>query len=166
MVNTKRLWLILTLVMFASFGVLGLIGREIHVKAPPVPARVVSQDGDVLFTEADVATGRQAWQSAGGMQLGSIWGHGAYLAPDWSADWLHRESVALLEGWGQADYGMSFDALDTERQAALQARLKQEMSVNRYDPETGDLIVSVDRAQAIRSFCDCSWISRPTSSGT
>ena len=151
MVNTKRLWLILTLVMFASFGVLGLIGREIHVKAPPVPARVVSQDGDVLFTEADVATGRQAWQSAGGMQLGSIWGHGAYLAPDWSADWLHRESVALLEGWSQADYGMSFDALDTERQAALQARLKQEMSVNRYDPETGDLIVSVDRAQAIRS---------------
>jgi nitric oxide reductase large subunit len=27
---------------------------------------------------------------------GSIWGHGGYLAPDWSADWLHREALSLL----------------------------------------------------------------------
>ena len=106
MTNTRKLWLILTLITIGSFGVLGLIGREIYVTAPPVPARVVSEDGTVLFTGADVDTGRQAWQSAGGMQLGSIWGHGAYLAPDWSADWLHRESVALLDGWSQAEFGM------------------------------------------------------------
>jgi nitric oxide reductase subunit B len=151
MANTKRLWLILTLVMLTSFGALGLLGREIHVKAPPVPARVISEDGSVLFTSADVDTGRQAWQSAGGMQLGSIWGHGAYLAPDWSADWLHRESVALLDGWSQKEFGMPFADLHPERQAALQARLKQEMATNRYDPKTGDLVVSLDRATAIKS---------------
>jgi nitric oxide reductase subunit B len=151
MANTKRLWLILTLVMLTSFGALGLLGREIHVKAPPVPARVISEDGSVLFTSADVDTGRQAWQSAGGMQLGSIWGHGAYLAPDWSADWLHRESVTLLDGWSQKEFGMPFADLHPERQAALQARLKQEMATNRYDPKTGDLVVSVDRATAIKS---------------
>jgi len=60
MANTKRLWLILTLVMITSFGALGLLGREIHIKAPPVPARVVSDDGAVLFTRADIDTGRQA----------------------------------------------------------------------------------------------------------
>jgi nitric oxide reductase subunit B len=149
--STKKLWLILTLVMITSFGILGLLGREIHLQAPPVPARIVSDDGTVLFTRADVQIGRQAWQSAGGMQLGSIWGHGAYLAPDWSADWLHRESVALLDGWSQAETGKPFAQLDNEHQAALQARLKQEMATNRYDPETGDLFVSVDRAAAIRA---------------
>ena len=127
MANIKKLWLILTLVMITSFGILGLLGREIHVKAPPVPARVVSDDGTVLFTGADIDTGRKAWQSAGGMQLGSIWGHGAYLAPDWSADWLHRESTALLEGWSRAQSGQAFADLRPERQAALQARLKREM---------------------------------------
>jgi nitric oxide reductase subunit B len=148
--NTKKLWMILALVMITSFGILGLLGREIYLQAPPIPARVVSDDGSVLFTTADVQTGRQAWQSAGGMQLGSIWGHGAYLAPDWSADWLHREVVALLDGWSQAAAGKPFDQLDPERQAALQARLKQEMATNRYQPDTGDLFVSVDRAAAIR----------------
>jgi nitric oxide reductase subunit B len=149
--STKRLWLILTLVMIASFGVLGLLGREIHVKAPPVPERVVSQDGTILFTRGDIETGRQAWQSAGGMQLGSIWGHGAYLAPDWSADWLHRESVALLDGWAMQQFGTPFDGLDAERQAALKARLKQEMAANRYDAATGVLTVSDDRAAAVRA---------------
>jgi nitric oxide reductase subunit B len=148
--NTKKLWLILGLVMITSFGVLGLLGREIYLQAPPIPPRVVSDDGSVLFTAADVETGRQAWQSAGGMQLGSIWGHGAYLAPDWSADWLHREAVAMLDGWSQAEAGKPFDQIDPERQAALQARLKQEMATNRYQPDTGDLFVSVDRAAAIR----------------
>ena len=137
--------------MLTSFGVLGLLGREIYVTAPPVPARVVSEDGTVLYTGADVDTGRQAWQSAGGMQLGSIWGHGAYLAPDWSADWLHRESMALLDGWSQAEFGMTFAQLHPEKQAALQARLQQEMSANRYDATTGDLVVSADRAAAIKS---------------
>src|SRR6185436_15365414 len=151
MINTRKLWLILTLITISSFGVLGLLGREIYVTAPPVPARVVSEDGTVLYTGADVDTGRQAWQSAGGMQLGSIWGHGAYLAPDWSADWLHRESMALLDGWSQAEFGMTFAQLHPEKQAALQARLKQEMSANRYDAATGDLTVSVDRAAAIKS---------------
>ena len=148
MTNTRKLWLILTLIMISSFGVLGLLGREIYVQAPPVPARIVSEDGTVLYTGADVDTGRQAWQSAGGMQLGSIWGHGAYLAPDWSADWLHRESMALLDGWSQAEFGMPFAELHPEKQAALQARLKQEMAANRYNAATGDLVVSIDRAAA------------------
>ena len=65
---------------------------------PPIPARRCSpRRGDVLYTRADIEQGRQVWQSIGGHQLGSIWGHGSYVAPDWSADWLHREAIAWLE---------------------------------------------------------------------
>lgn len=149
--STKKLWLVLGLVMITSFAILGLLGREIYVTAPPVPERIVDQDGAVLFSAEDIQTGRMAWQSAGGMQLGSVWGHGAYLAPDWSADWLHRESVALLDLWSTAEAGRPFGELDPEHQAALQARLKDEMRTNGYDPETRQLTVSNDRAAAIRT---------------
>jgi hypothetical protein len=47
---------------------------------------------------------------AGGQQLGSVWGHGSYLAPDWSADWLHREAIALREIWAQRDFGAAYAA--------------------------------------------------------
>src|SRR5690606_5883514 len=89
------------------------------------------------------------WQSMGGMQVGSIWGHGSYVAPDWSADWLHREAVALLDFWAQREYGGAYDALGAELRAALKERLKTEMRTNTYDPATGSITVSADRAAAI-----------------
>ena len=148
--TTNRLWLLLALVMAASFAVLGLQGREIHRMAPPIPTQVVAASGDVLFTREDIQTGQLAWQSMGGQQVGSIWGHGGYVAPDWSADQLHRESVALLDIWAGRDFGMKYSALDAERQAGLKARLKAEMRTNTHDPATGVITVSDDRAAAIR----------------
>ena len=74
----------------------GIFGKEVYRKAPPIPERVAVSDGTLVFTKDDILTGQQVWQSTGGQQLGTIWGHSAYQAPDWSADWLHRESVALL----------------------------------------------------------------------
>ena len=58
----------------------------------PMPQRRRHRSGQTLYTRADIERGRQVWQSIGGQQLGSIWGHGSYVAPDWTADWLHREA--------------------------------------------------------------------------
>ncbi len=98
MKQTKRLWWTLGVVFVLSFTALGLIGGEIYRKAPPVPLEVLTTAGDRVFSKDDIQRGRQVWQTTGGQQLGSIWGHGGYLAPDWSADWLHREALALLGG--------------------------------------------------------------------
>ncbi|ACJ01317.1 nitric-oxide reductase large subunit [Rhodospirillum centenum] len=147
--QTRRLWLVLALVMAASFAALGLMGRQIHREAPPMPEAVVRADGSVLFSRDDIEQGRLAWQSMGGMQVGSIWGHGGYLAPDWSADWLHREAVALLDLWAGRERGMPFASLDAEAQAALTSRLTREIRTNSYDPAAGSITVSDDRAAAI-----------------
>jgi nitric oxide reductase subunit B len=80
-----------------------------------------------------IQQGQEAWLAAGGQQLGTVWGHGSYLAPDWSADWLHREALALLDVRAQQQYQLPFAQLDTAKQAALQAVLKQEMRANTYD---------------------------------
>ncbi|HTH50776.1 MAG TPA: hypothetical protein VL501_02520, partial [Pyrinomonadaceae bacterium] len=92
----KRLWLILGSVMVISFAVLGYIGVEIYHQAPPTPEQVITTGGKVLLTKEDINNGQNVWQAMGGMQVGSIWGHGSYVAPDWSADYLHRESVFIL----------------------------------------------------------------------
>ena len=150
MSNTRKLWLGLATLLVVSFGVLLWAGTEIFRTAPPMPEKVLSESGQVVYTRADMEKGRQVWQSMGGMQLGSIWGHGGYVAPDWSADWLHRESVALLDMWARADGGMAtYAQLPDEEQAALRSRLKSVMRTNTYDPATGTITLPDDRAVAI-----------------
>ncbi|HXG81777.1 MAG TPA: nitric-oxide reductase large subunit [Sphingomicrobium sp.] len=151
MTYNKKLWAWLAGIFFISFGILGLLGREIYVQAPPVPERVVTAGGDQLYSASDIQSGREVWQTLGGMQLGSVWGHGGYVAPDWGADWLHRESTALLDIWATKQGAANFAALDSEEQAALKERLKQELRANRYDPTSGTITVSDDRAKAIAS---------------
>ena len=60
---------------------------------PPIPARIVSSNGVVVVADGDIGRGQNVWQALGGMEVGSIWGHGSYVAPDWTADWLHREAT-------------------------------------------------------------------------
>ena len=145
----RKLWWTLIAVLTVTFAILGISGVEVYRKAPPIPAEVVTTSGDVLMTRDDILAGQSAWQSTGGMQLGSIWGHGAYQAPDWSADWLHRELVAWLDLAAQETHGKPFDALDVDQKAALTHRLKTEYRTNSLDEATGVVTVSDRRAQAI-----------------
>jgi nitric oxide reductase subunit B len=149
MTDTRKLWKVLAAIMVLSFGTLLFLGREIYLTAPPVPSAVQTTTGTTVFTKEDIQTGRLVWQTTGGHQLGSIWGHGAYVAPDWSADWLHREAVGLLDLWATREHGKAFDALDVGQQGALKARLQQEMRANTYNAETGVITVSEDRATVI-----------------
>ncbi|MFC4297975.1 MAG: nitric-oxide reductase large subunit [Castellaniella sp.] len=145
----KKLWWTLIGVLIVAFGILGWMGKEVYNQAPPIPAQVVTADGKVLMTETQILDGQSAWQSAGGMTVGSIWGHGAYQAPDWTADWLHRELSAWLDLAAQEKSGVNFAQLDGDAQAMLQRRLKEEYRKNTYDAATGAVTVSDRRAQAI-----------------
>ena len=146
----RKLWWLLAAMFFASFTALGLIGGEIYQKAPPVPARFVAEDGAVLYTRADVDRGRLVWQSMGGHQLGSIWGHGSYVAPDWTADWLHRESIAHLDRLARERGAAEWLDLPVPARAEAQALLQEQVRVNTYDAAADDVVVSARRAAAIR----------------
>ena len=71
----KRLWLALAVVSIGSFAVLLHQGRAVDRGKPPIPERVVTETGAVLFTGEDILAGQAVWQSIGGHQVGSIWGH-------------------------------------------------------------------------------------------
>ncbi|HET6952131.1 MAG TPA: nitric-oxide reductase large subunit [Acidimicrobiales bacterium] len=149
--RTRILWIALAVVVAGSFAVLGGMGFRIDDEKPPIPLRVVTSEGDEITDRAEIQRGQAVWQAMGGHQIGSIWGHGAYVAPDWTADWLHREATFVLDRWA-ADEGVAdFDALGTEQRAALGARLVEVIRTNTYDADTGVVTLDPVRAEAYES---------------
>jgi nitric oxide reductase subunit B len=118
----RKLWIVLGLVVGISFLILGIVGYKGITSAPPIPHQVVTTEGRVLFDETTIRDGQNVWQSIGGQEIGSIFGHGAYVAPDWTADYLHREATRVS------------NPLSLRR--------------NTYDTATGVLTISDERARA------------------
>ena len=75
----------MAIVMVLGFAGLILITTLSYRNAPPIPARVVDQEGALVFSADDVGEGQAVFLKYGLMANGSIWGHGAYLGPDFSA---------------------------------------------------------------------------------
>lgn len=146
----RKLWWLLIAILIVTFSTLGYFGREVYRHAPPIPGQVVADDGRILMTHDSILDGQTAWQSVGGMQLGSIWGHGAYQAPDWTADWLHRELTNWLEIAAQESFGKPYAELNGAQQNSLQYELKTTYRTNTYDSASDKVVVSKRRAQAIQ----------------
>lgn len=148
----KKIWTIFIFVVVSSFAALIWVGTEIYQTQPPIPEKVVIKGTtDVFYNKSDIQIGQNVWESIGGMEVGSIWGHGSYVAPDWSADWIHREAEYLLNFWAQKDYNSTFDALDVEKQGALKARLVKEIRTNTYNESDGSITISKARLAAIKA---------------
>ena len=126
----RRLWLLFVVVLVVSFAVLGWIGTRIYQEAPPIADKVVTSDGKVVIDTGEIEAGQNVWQSMGGMEVGSIWGHGSYVAPDWTADCLHREAMFILDRWANQAFGSDYEHLNEEQQAQLSGRLTQLMRTN------------------------------------
>jgi nitric oxide reductase subunit B len=147
---------VLLFVVVAAFSVLIFGGAKIYEHKPPIPERVVAPTGDVVLTGEDIRLGQRAYLSRGGQQTGSVWGHGAYLAPDWSADALHRTGLVTAglarglapdaaRGFTQAD----LEALDAGERGRVEAEVKAELRQNRYDAATETLTLSPGQAAAV-----------------
>lgn len=148
----KRTWTIFIAVIVLSFTTLIWVGTDIYQTQPPIPEKVLVEGSNtLLYSKADIQTGQNVWESIGGMEVGSVWGHGSYVAPDWSADWIHREAEYMLEAWSQRDYMQPYGTLDNEQKAMLKARLIKDIRTNTYDTKTGIIRISPARLAAIKS---------------
>lgn len=163
--TTKRLWLGLALVMGISFAILIFFGTDIYRQAPPIPKAVLSASGDTLFTGQEIKDGQNVWQSIGGQTVGSIWGHGAYIAPDWTADYLHREALLVLAA-SAAKEGKVYERLSAEEQALYKERMKQALRKNTYDASSNTLVYTNERAAPSGNYPStiviCSCMIRPS----
>ncbi|MDM9384875.1 nitric-oxide reductase large subunit [Chlorogloeopsis sp. ULAP01] len=144
-------WLVLICII--AFTALLLAGAAIWKNAPPVPEIVRSQQQEIIFTKAEIQAGQETYLARGGQHIGSIWGHGSYLAPDWTADVLHRWGLATAgvlyndnPDFSQAD----LEALPAAEKASLQAQVSQEFKTNRYDFETHELILTNAQTEGLK----------------
>jgi nitric oxide reductase subunit B len=147
----KKIWFGFWAVIILSFAVLGWIGVRIYQEAPPIPAQVVTTAGVTLISPGEITEGQNVWQAMGGMELGTVWGHGSYVAPDWTADWLHRECVYILDRWAIELSGRKFAQLNPDQQASLTSRITRMMKTNTFDPATGTITIDPIRAEAFES---------------
>src|SRR5689334_16465437 len=89
-----------TLTFLLGFAILGYLPTRVYEDHPPIPAKVVYESGETIFTEDDIRSGQELFLTYGLMQYGSIYGHGAYLGPDFTADYLHRQAVEMHKLYG------------------------------------------------------------------
>lgn len=130
------------LVMIVGFSVLGIVTALTYSNAPPIPDKVLSEAGQILFTGADIEAGQDVFLKFDLMEHGTLWGHGAYLGPDYTADNLHRIGISVREYLAGEKFGRSFDELSQDERAAVSKAARVDLKTNRYDPKTKTLALS------------------------
>ena len=123
-------------------GMLGLIFMSVQAYryAPPIPGQVVDSDGKEIFSGQEIEAGQQVFLKYGLMQNGSIWGHGSYLGPDFSAQYLHELSLETGQIIAKQEFGADLLALDASQRALVDSRVAILLKENRYDPVSKQLI--------------------------
>ncbi|MBP7861827.1 nitric-oxide reductase large subunit [bacterium] len=130
------------LVFIVGFSLLIFMGHETSTQAPPIPEKVVTADDKLLFTGTDILNGQAVFQKYGLMDVGSIFGHGAYNGPDFSAEYLHKQAVVTLQNQALSQYKKNYADLSRAQQGALKDALSEELKKNRYDTKSHNLIYS------------------------
>jgi nitric oxide reductase subunit B len=134
--------------MVLGFAVLILLTVKAYQNAPPIPAQVVDPAGAILFTSDDVAAGQQVFLKHGLMDNGTIWGHGGYLGPDFSAQYLHDWALDVADHLAHERFSHSDAELTPEQQATIDGAVAAELKQNRYDPATGVLTLTASGADS------------------
>lgn len=128
------------LVVLFGFFVLGLLAYRTYTEQPPIPERVVDPAGQTIFTRDDVMSGQEVFLRNGLMEYGSIFGHGAYLGPDYTAEYLHDAALHVRESYGGADSDRA------------RSRTIEDFQTNRYDYGAETLEYTAAQADAFRAL--------------
>jgi nitric oxide reductase subunit B len=154
--NNHRQRAILLFTIVVGFTLLLFGGAKINEHKPPIPGRVVDTAGNVVFTGEDIVAGQKLYLARGGQHVGSVWGHGSYLAADWSADALHRTALTtagLVRGLAPSAAGAfaqaDLEALEPGERGRVSALVKQELKQNRYDAGSDTLTLSPGQVAAM-----------------
>jgi len=138
------------LVMIAGFSVLSLVTVLTYTNAPPIPEQVTDGTGNVVFTGADIERGQEVFLKYGLMEHGTLWGHGAYLGPDYSAEYLHRLSEVTRDTIAAEKYGKLFVQLSPDERSVASAETMTVLKENRYEPASRTLRLSPGEVAAYR----------------
>ena len=132
----------LIIIFVLEFAVLLWVttGNYYRNSEPPIPENVIDSSGSVIFSKADIQHGQQVFLEKALMENGSIWGHGAYLGPDFSAQYLHNLVLEVRIYLAEKKFHLSVDSLNPGQQASLIGLTKNYLAENRYNAKTHSLL--------------------------
>ncbi len=146
--------------LIALFGALAvaLVGYYYTEQdLPPYPEKVVAENGAILTGKDRIMTGQQVWQKYGLMDLGSVWGHGTYRGPDFTAQALHNMGMNMRRKLALDKYGTAYESLEIDLKGSVDAVVIDQIKTNQYDPNSDSLkLTSLQEAALIenRKFYD------------
>jgi nitric oxide reductase subunit B len=146
------------LVLVIGFAVLIWMSVRVYEDAPPIPENVVGPSGETIFTRKDILAGQEVFLKYGLMENGTIWGHGAYLGPDFSAEYLHTLAMDASAHLSKQYYHREWPDLTSTERAAVTAEVQQLLKQNRYNPQTKTLTFTLPEVMSygnqIRKWTD------------
>jgi nitric oxide reductase subunit B len=138
------------IILVVGFSVLIWVTARIYVDAPPIPGKVLGPSGETVFTRDDILAGQQVFLKYGLMENGTLWGHGAYLGPDFSAEYLHTLTLDAGDTIAQQRYHRSLAELNEMEQYAVTAEVQQLFRQNRYDGQADTLTFTQSEVDSYR----------------
>ena len=117
---------------------------------PPYPGKVVTESGEVLTGKDQIMAGQHVWQEYGLMSLGSVWGHGTYRGPDFTAQSLYKMGQYMRMYQAEHEYGKRYEALTDEQRGGIDHIVIKQIKTNRYDPATDTLTLTPLQADALK----------------
>ncbi|MGE3534663.1 MAG: nitric-oxide reductase large subunit [Parachlamydiales bacterium] len=143
------IWRIITFaVMIVGFCILGYVTSLAYDNTPPIPKRIVDPSGKILFTKEDIMKGQEVFLKYNLMEHGTLWGHGAYLGPDYSASHLHEQTLAMQQLLSYKFYGKPYNELQEFEQGSISQEVSKTLKHNAYDPKSDELTFTVEEAIA------------------
>ncbi|QFG70224.1 nitric-oxide reductase large subunit [Ornithinimicrobium pratense] len=128
------------LVLIFGFFVMGILAYRTYTASMPLPQEVVSEEGQEVYTGEQITNGQNIFLTRGLQQYGSVVGHGAYLGPDFTAEYLRLSSEHI------------YDRLVQEGVQDPQAATAEMQRTNRYDEASGTLVLTPQQVTAFESI--------------
>lgn len=143
--------------LYASFWIIGIFMVSILIyftanlakEVPPIPEKVVSAHGEVLYTYDDVTEGKGYFQEFDLMDYGTLLGMGAYLGPDFTTEFLHKRAEFLNDAYAQQFYDKSWKDLSKMEQGAIKEKTKEDVRSTKLVEET--TVYTSESAEAYKS---------------
>lgn len=139
------------LTLLIGFSIQILIAVKSYQDAPPIPEKVLDPSGQVVFTGDDITTGQQVFLKYGLMENGSVWGHGAYLGPDFSAQYLHLLGLETNKMLAMLLFQREYANLSEKQKDVVSTAASALLKENRYDHQKQALLFTAPEAQSFRS---------------
>ncbi len=119
--------------MIIGFSILGFITNLAYENAPPIPEKVIDVNNQVIFTKENIQNGQSVFLKYNLMEHGTLWGHGAYLGHDYTAEYLHQEFLSFRDYIAQKNTGQMFEELSEEEQSRIKSTIPAILKKNRFN---------------------------------